>query len=157
MYAKIKEGVVENFPYTIQELKEANLNVSFPDNIETDYKTLKEFGVYRIFESSKPSFDTATQKLVESTPKFNEANGRWYRNWELVELSEEEKSYNAKNKADQVRAERDRLLKATDWTQYKDIPEEISSLWAPYRQNLRDITKQEGFPISVNWPQKPVV
>lgn len=53
-----------------------------------------------------------------------------------------------------VRNERDRLLSETDWTQNKDVPDEISTLWADYRQALRDITNQEN-PDDVVWPEAP--
>ena len=43
----------------------------------------------------------------------------------------------------------------SDWTQLKDIPDNISSSWAIYRQQLRDITNQENFPWQVVWPIKP--
>lgn len=52
-----------------------------------------------------------------------------------------------------VRARRDALLAASDWTQGKDIPDSISNAWAGYRQALRDIPQQEGFPASVSWPE----
>ena len=55
----------------------------------------------------------------------------------------------------QVRVARNQLLKGSDWTQGKDIPNNISSAWAPYRQALRDITTQEGFPLAVTWPTAP--
>jgi hypothetical protein len=55
----------------------------------------------------------------------------------------------------QVRMSRAQLLKGSDWTQGKDIPNNISSAWAPYRQALRDITTQEGFPLAVIWPTAP--
>lgn len=57
--------------------------------------------------------------------------------------------------AAQVRADRDTRLAATDWTQGKDIPDSVSSLWAPYRQALRDVTNQSSFPQSVVWPERP--
>lgn len=57
-------------------------------------------------------------------------------------------------KAGQVRAERDDLLKQTDWTQVNDAPVDKTA-WATYRQALRDITAQDGFPHSVTWPAKP--
>ena len=57
--------------------------------------------------------------------------------------------------AEAVRAERDRLLAASDWTQLPDVPEAIRAVWAAYRQALRDIPQQEGFPHSVVWPSKP--
>ena len=57
--------------------------------------------------------------------------------------------------AAQVRAERNRLLAASDWTQLPDVPEAIRTAWAEYRQALRDAPSQEGFPHSVVWPEKP--
>jgi len=54
-----------------------------------------------------------------------------------------------------VRAERDRLLTETDWTQAADIPQATKDKWAPYRQALRDVPEQSGFPFEVVWPVKP--
>lgn len=55
----------------------------------------------------------------------------------------------------EVRAERDQLLAATDWTQAADVPEETRVKWQPYRQALRDVPEQDGFPHNVVWPEKP--
>jgi len=57
-------------------------------------------------------------------------------------------------KASQARSERERLLTASDWTQISDAPVDKSA-WATYRQALRDIPQQAGFPITINWPVKP--
>lgn len=57
--------------------------------------------------------------------------------------------------AAEVRAERDRLLAATDWTQLPDVPQATKDLWAPYRQALRDVTEQPGFPHDIEWPEPP--
>jgi hypothetical protein len=57
--------------------------------------------------------------------------------------------------AQEVRAERTRLLTASDWTQLPDMPEATRTVWAEYRQALRDIPQQEGFPHNVTWPSKP--
>lgn len=54
-----------------------------------------------------------------------------------------------------VRTRRNLLLTQTDWTQGKDIPDETSALWAPYRQELRDITTQSGYPLNISWPVPP--
>lgn len=56
--------------------------------------------------------------------------------------------------AGQVRAERNGLLTATDWTQVADAPVDKAA-WATYRQALRDITAQDGFPWTVQWPEMP--
>ena len=52
-----------------------------------------------------------------------------------------------------TRSKRDRLLSDTDWMALSDNT--MTPEWATYRQALRDITAQEGFPYSVNWPTKP--
>lgn len=58
--------------------------------------------------------------------------------------------------ASTVRAARAAMLAKSDWTQGKDIPDSISGPWALYRQALRDITAQTGFPESVVWPVSPI-
>jgi hypothetical protein len=55
---------------------------------------------------------------------------------------------------EKLRSERNLLLASTDWTQVADAPVGQAA-WATYRQALRDITSQEGFPHSVVWPNKP--
>jgi len=54
-----------------------------------------------------------------------------------------------------VRRERDNKLKSSDWTQLPDVAESTRIKWQSYRQALRDITSQSGFPLSVNWPTEP--
>jgi hypothetical protein len=56
--------------------------------------------------------------------------------------------------AAQIRAQRNNLLDASDWTQVFDAPVDRAA-WAIYRQALRDITIQAGFPANVIWPSKP--
>ena len=53
--------------------------------------------------------------------------------------------------AAEVRAHRNSLLAASDWTQIPDATVNKAT-WATYRQALRDITSQEDFPASVVWP-----
>jgi hypothetical protein len=52
---------------------------------------------------------------------------------------------------------RNNLLSACDWTILSDSPltESEKNLWKIYRQNLRNITTQEGFPIKIQWPIPP--
>lgn len=61
--------------------------------------------------------------------------------------------YNKTILPDMVRNQRERLLSATDWMALSDNT--MTPAWASYRQALRDITAQEGFPYSVIWPTKP--
>ncbi len=54
-----------------------------------------------------------------------------------------------------ARADRDALLAASDWTQGSDIPDAVRRVWRPYRQALRDLPRQPGFPRSIDWPARP--
>lgn len=54
-----------------------------------------------------------------------------------------------------IRSQRDLLLKSTDWTQGADVPQNLKDKFAPYRQKLRDVTSQPTFPTSVIWPTEP--
>jgi hypothetical protein len=56
--------------------------------------------------------------------------------------------------AAQARAQRNSLLAASDWTQIPDAPVNAQA-WATYRQELRDIPQQAGFPVNINWPTAP--
>lgn len=56
--------------------------------------------------------------------------------------------------ADEIRAQRNALLSACDWTQLADAPVDDLA-WAVYRQALRDIPDQPGFPANVVWPVAP--
>ena len=54
-----------------------------------------------------------------------------------------------------AREERNAKLTSSDWTQSLDIPEATRSVWATYRQALRDIPAQPGFPDEITWPTSP--
>jgi hypothetical protein len=52
---------------------------------------------------------------------------------------------------------RKQLLNDSDWTQIQNNPltAEQQAAWATYRQELRDITTQSGYPFNVIWPTPP--
>lgn len=60
-------------------------------------------------------------------------------------------------RAMKVRLVRNARLAASDWTQAPDRPmsEELRARWADYRQKLRDLPQQPGFPDAINWPRSP--
>ena len=61
------------------------------------------------------------------------------------------------DEAHKVRAERDILLAQCDWTVLPDVilTEPQKALWLTYRQDLRELPEQTGFPFDVVWPTKP--
>lgn len=54
-----------------------------------------------------------------------------------------------------VLEKRKKLLAATDWTQMPDVSIATKAAWAAYRQELRDITAQAGYPTEITWPTPP--
>lgn len=73
--------------------------------------------------------------------------------WVSERSSEEE----AALKATVARATRTSLLAESDWTQLQNSPlsPEAQTAWAIYRQALRDIPAQPGYPNDIQWPVKP--
>lgn len=57
----------------------------------------------------------------------------------------------------QIRKERNQKLTECDWTQLDDTPLDnvAKAEWAAYRQALRDVPDQLGFPFNVIWPIQP--
>lgn len=55
--------------------------------------------------------------------------------------------------AEKERLKRDSLLANTDWRASSDLT--LPTEWATYRQALRDVPGQSGFPASITWPEAP--
>ena len=149
MHALIENGAVAQYPYGFGQLKAANPLTSFPAQA-TD-EMLASYGVQRVFFSTPPAI-TDTQVLEEGTPVF--VDDRWTQMWSVRDMTSEEITNRNDAKAAEVRSERNEKLKASDWTQVADAPVDKTA-WAAYRQDLRDITAQEGFPWNINWPTQP--
>jgi len=54
-----------------------------------------------------------------------------------------------------IKKQRLELLQNSDWTQLSDVQLSTKQEWANYRQQLRDITTQSGYPFNVVWPTPP--
>lgn len=56
-----------------------------------------------------------------------------------------------------VRRQRESLIASCDWTQIPDAPLTAAQrgAWVTYRQALRDVPAQAGFPAAINWPVAP--
>ena len=81
--------------------------------------------------------------------------GQWYR------FDHQEKQWVADNEGAEfeVRMNRQILLSKSDWTDTASAPARLGQAlyeqWQTYRQALRDIPSQRGFPTDINWPQPP--
>ena len=74
---------------------------------------------------------------------------------ELVDLIDAKEAVIADAFGEAARAKRDQLLAACDWSQLPDVKQELREAYAGYRQALRDIPDQAGFPYEIEWPEVP--
>ena len=147
MFVKVIDGQLERIYNTTTDFRRDKPNISFPKEIPNDM--LASYGVFPVIRLAVPEFNSLVESLViQSIP--TEANGVWTVGYDVVQKSEEMAQSN-------IRRERDRLLSACDWVTIKSIDTNtsIDADWVTYRQALRDITAQDGFPYSVTWPTKP--
>ena len=160
MYAKIQNNTPVEWPVQEFQIRSAMTNVSLPVRLTPEDVAGLGFEPYTT--SDKPEFDALVQDVQESSPI--KQGSTWVQHWTVIEkYSAEEKAtvlaeaeaQKQQAQADQVRAERNGKLAASDWTQGKDIPDSVSDNWAVYRQALRDITVQAEFPWGVQWPTQP--
>jgi len=152
MYAKVIGGGVVQFPYTTDDLRRDNPNTSFP--AVPSAALYAEFGVVPVVVTGAPEHDTATHIVESAGCAYNAERERWETQWLMRELTADEVAQSESEKAAAIRRERNSMLSASDWTQVLDAPVDQLA-WAEYRQALRDMTAQVGFPWNVVWPQEP--
>jgi hypothetical protein len=151
MFALIQDGAVKQYPYGLHNIKLANPNTSFPSAISD--ATMAEYGAMRVYFSTPPEL-TETQVLEEDTPVFSNEDQRWTQVLRVRNMTSDEVTSRNDTQAAQVRTDRNTKLSASDWTQVADAPIDKAA-WATYRQALRDITAQSGFPWTITWPAQP--
>jgi hypothetical protein len=121
-----------------------------------------------VFEGPQASGGTVYQYSQRSG--VEQIDGKWYTKYILGPVfidqvvdgvtktaAEQEAEYKAMKDAEQaksVRQGRDAKLAECDWTQLADAPVD-KAVWATYRQALRDVPTQEGFPWTITWPDAP--
>jgi hypothetical protein len=149
MFVKITNGQVDQYPYTISDLRKANPNVSFPKSIPNE--TLAQYGVYPVTIAPAPEFNARTHRLVTQQPTL--VNGAWTVTKSVMAKDQAQIDNENAQKAVDVRQTRDRLLTATDWRFRSDM--NPSQAWIDYCQALRDVPSQAGFPWNVTWPEVP--
>lgn len=131
--------------YSLTQLRSDNPNTSFP--ADPSDALLATYDVYP-YTIADVTYDPNTQRKVEG--QFVEVDAQWTLFMVAENLPQADAEAN-------VRGQRDLLLSECDWTQLPDSPLSADSkaAWATYRQQLRDITGQAGFPYSVTWPTPP--
>ena len=145
MHLKLTNGVPAK--YTLGQLRRDNPQTSFPKLIPDEL--LASYDVYPYTRPKPDEYDSLTAKLVDGDFGQDTAG-----NWSLPYVVEQQPLEQAERN---IRSRRDSLLQETDWVviMHTEKGANIPMDWEVYRQALRDITAQAGFPYSVEWPTKP--
>lgn len=132
------------------EFRALHPTTSFPPQLSVEL--LDSFDADVVFEGPQPT--TTRYQFVARQGVIQMSDGNWYRNYVAVDMSDEAKAALDAQEAALVRAERNQRLAASDWTQLADAPVD-DLVWAVYRQALRDVPNQPGFPVTIIWPTQP--
>lgn len=151
MLIKIDNDKPSGMPLVNEQFFALFPNTSFSTPLTPDQTEPLGFGVYDYTSQPEPS---KYQKVVEVEP-VKDAQGIYRQTWAVVEMNTEEQFAEDTRKASEVRSERNWKLTRSDWTQIADA-QVNKAAWATYRQALRDITSQAGFPWTINWPEQPI-
>jgi hypothetical protein len=137
---------------------------------QTTEEILDSLGADVVFEGPQATGGTVYQFSMPDG--VEQIDGKWYTKYVLGPVftdrpatedepaktaAEQEAAYKAAKDAEQaksVRTSRSEKLKDSDWTQIADSTADKAA-WATYRQALRDITSQAGFPWTIDWPEQP--
>ena len=124
-------------------------NTSIPQQLTET--TINDLGGDVVFEGpqAQPTrYQTAFRDGVE------QIDGKWYTKYSVADITAEAVVAKDAEQAALMRQERGNKLADCDWTQVADSPVDKAA-WATYRQALRDITAQAGFPWTITWPDAP--
>lgn len=148
-----ENGEPINYPVEEGNFRALFPNRSFPNLLTPQSVENTGFAMYEF--SQQPDLNRY-EKMVEGTPRKAE-DGRVFQTWQVMEMNEDEKMQADAAQADLIRYQRTMLLRSTDWVFNPDAPlsEEIKQSYVVYRQALRDVPTQAGFPWEVQWPTKP--
>lgn len=122
------------------DIREDKAIITFFDNIQEVTENEETKYIYDVFEIKIQNREDLEQKL-EDEGYYNS----------LLELAKEE--YGQKL-ADEIRKIRDELLQETDKFLLEDFPisKEMKEKYKIYRNALRNVPEQQGFPHDVSWP-----
>jgi len=134
---------------TSSEFRAMHPNTGFPQVLVEEI--LDAFGADPVFNGPQAQ---PTRYQVAYRDGVEQVDGKWYTKFAVADMGDEAKAALDEQQAASMRSERSRRLAESDWTQVEDSPVDKAA-WATYRQALRDVPTQAGFPWDVAWPVEP--
>lgn len=148
MHAKVENNKIIQFP--ILDIRQALPNVSLPEDLTKD--ALLPDGYVYVHIGNIPEYNDTTQKIELLHPSFKE--NKWIQEYTVINLNTAELARRRDEFVAKVKQDRNRRLSESDWTQAPDVSVDKQA-WATYRQALRDVPSQSGYPFNVEWPTPP--
>jgi hypothetical protein len=138
---------------TESQFRNDNRNTSFPPQLTAEI--IDSFGYDPVLEGPRP--DTTPPYEYVARDGVEEVDGQWFTKYVVAEYDDEVKVLMDADQAKRIRADRNQRLADCDWTQLADSPLDLDGkgAWQLYRETLRLIPQQEGFPWNVTWPPLP--
>ena len=141
MHIKLTNGYPVK--YTLGQLRRDNPQSSFPKVIPDEI--LASYDVYPCTRLERPAYDHLTEQCFDAGFE-QDVEGNWVQGYSVEPVEQEVAERN-------IREHRDDLLQETDWMALSDVT--MTEEMTAYRQALRDIPAQAGFPNTVTWPVAP--
>ena len=155
---------------TDNQLRDDNPQTSFPKQITTEI--LDSFGYDAVLNGAAATVTGPYERSVRDG--VEEIDGQWFTKFvvgpiftdttdedgNVTTAADNEAAYRTRiddEAAAGIRSQRDQKLTACDWTMLSDSPlsDDAKTEWQAYRQALRDMPADSGFPHSVTWPTEP--
>lgn len=146
-YINIETG---DYPLTADDICR-QLNASFPADKQLFNARILEFGFAPVIPQPQPMVDH-TANVVESSPELKD--DEWIQTWAIEPATKSEITERIAAQVAAVKSQRNDLLQCSDWTQLPDASVDRQA-WTAYREQLRQVKTQPGFPWHITWPQSP--
>jgi hypothetical protein len=148
VYAKIVGDVITHYPSSIKYLVDQGV-------LDTETPTDEQLAAANVVVVNR---EVSIKPLDDFDYEFKpvqRTDGTWWEEWVRVEAVDAALQRNKDSHARIIVQMRNALLTYSDWTQMPDAPLANKDAWRVYRQALRDVPSQEGFPFNVQWPAAP--
>lgn len=124
-------------------------NTSMPEQLSESL--INDLGADVVLEGPQAS---PTRYQFSFADGVEQIDDKWYTKYSVADMDQEAKDALDTTQAEAMRKQRNEKLSECDWTQVADAPVD-KAVWATYRQALRDVTTQTGFPWTITWPESP--
>ena len=118
---------------------------------QTTPEVLEALGADPVLEGPQAQ---PTRYQVAFRDGVEQIDGQWFTKYSVADMDAEAIAAKDAEQAKSVRDQRNTKLAECDWTQLADAPVDQAA-WSTYRQALRDVPTQAGFPWEVQWPSQP--